>query len=790
MRNHLRLGHKLIILVVLTAAVSVCVPSMLVITLSTRSIERQVADLTRSQARSGALAVQLQINDTIREVLGLSDRLSELEPGRDRREAVVRDWLAKNPDATMVGADDHAPGGGWHTPRDANTVNRPIPLTVELREHASYGQVLVHLERHEQGPPLLVMTANREGRLRVVTKWRLDPFSLLLRDTRVGTTGYLMLVDHRGLLLAHPLAIYGAGEPPAPDASRVAVGMDLRNLDLVTDAFAHEPASSARLRRYDNETGHRVVADAALVPRPAGAADNALRWAVIAQEPEHEAVQDIVTMKRQVLLWGSTTGLVAVLLGLAIVGQITRPLEILAEAANRVGEGDLTHPVGVATQDEIGQLALAFNEMQVRLREMYQKLERMVAERTQELQETTDFLNSVLDSSTEYAIIATDLHGTILSYNEGARRIYGYEPEEIIGAPVQIVIPREPAEVERSKEILRQVRREGTFSGETVHVRKGGRRFPVRFVQTLRYDDDGNPVGYTTITSDITQRKELEAKLLEYTEILESLVASKTRELQEANIQLARANQLTGEFLASMSHELRTPLNAIIGFADVLREELAGPLNDEQKRCVRDILESGRQLLNLINDILDLSKVDAGRMTLDIETVELSAVFEEVQTIIQGMAVRKNLSLAFREQPPGITLRVDRLKLLQILYNLLSNAVKFTPKGGSIRAEAQWRETDTCFRVIDTGVGIPADKLDVIFEEFRQVDSRLSREYGGTGLGLALTRKLVELHGGKLTVESQVNQGSTFTFTIPHVLPSDAEASDILTDPGREAESA
>ncbi|HOI56737.1 MAG TPA: hypothetical protein PLP01_15915, partial [Phycisphaerae bacterium] len=117
MRNHLRLGHKLIILVVLTAAVSVCVPSMLVITLSTRSIERQVADLTRSQARSGALAVQLQINDTIREVLGLSDRLSELEPGRDRREAVVRDWLAKNPDAAMVGADDRVPGGGLHTPR-------------------------------------------------------------------------------------------------------------------------------------------------------------------------------------------------------------------------------------------------------------------------------------------------------------------------------------------------------------------------------------------------------------------------------------------------------------------------------------------------------------------------------------------------------------------------------------------------------------------------------------------------------------------------------------------------
>ncbi|MBN2583903.1 MAG: PAS domain S-box protein, partial [Planctomycetes bacterium] len=597
----------------------------------------------------------------------------------------------------------------------------------------------------------------------------LDPYSQLLRNTRIGRTGHLMLVDHRGLLLAHPQLAATGEESARP----LRLGEDLKHLDLVRDAFTPQ-ASATRLTRYTNETDQHVVAAASQIPE--------LRWAVIAQEPEREAMEEVVNMKRQVLLWGSTTGLVAVLLGLAIVGQITRPLESLAEAANRVGEGDLTHPVGVGTQDEIGQLALAFNEMQVRLREMYQKLERMVAERTHELQETTDFLNSVLDSSTEYSIIATDLHGTILSYNEGARRIYGFEPEEIIGAPVQIVIPRDPAEVERSKEILRQVRREGTFSGETVHVRKGGRRFPVRFVQTLRYDDDGNPVGYTTITSDITRRKELEAKLLEYTENLESLVASKTRELQDANVQLERANQLKGEFLASMSHELRTPLNAIIGFADVLREQLAGPLNDEQKQFVSDILESGRQLLNLINDILDLSKVDAGRMTLEVETVELSSVFDEVQTIIQGMAVRKNLSLAFREEPMGITLRVDRLKLLQILYNLLSNAVKFTPKGGSIRAEAQWRERDTCFRVIDTGVGIPADKIDVIFEEFRQVDSRLSREYGGTGLGLALTRKLVDLHGGTLTVQSEVDKGSTFTFTIPHVLPSDGEPSAIMTE--------
>jgi PAS domain S-box-containing protein len=497
---------------------------------------------------------------------------------------------------------------------------------------------------------------------------------------------------------------------------------------------------------------------------------NRSREALEQQKEPRAAIRDIT---RELVAWDVATGLAAIVLGLVIIRQLTRPVVDLVEAANRVGEGDLTTPVGVATRDEIGQLALAFNEMQVRLREMYDKLERMVEERTRELQQTTDFLNSVLDSSTEYSIIATDLNGTILSYNEGSRRTYGYEPEEIIGAPITIFVPPGQEEHQRSREILRQVRRDGSFSGETERVRKGGKRFAVRMVMTLRYDNEGAPVGYTTVSRDITDRKELEAKLREYTENLEALVDSKTGQLQEANALLERANRLKADFLASMSHELRTPLNAILGFADVLREELTGPLNEQQRQFTRDILESGRQLLNLINDILDLSKVDAGKMKLNAEEVELSGIFDEVQTIVQGMAVRKGLALSFREEPAGLRVRCDRVKLLQILYNLLSNAVKFTAAGGSVRVESERREGAVHFRVIDTGVGIPADALELIFEEFRQVDARLSREYGGTGLGLALTKKYVELHGGTITVESQEGKGSVFTFMIPEVLPGE-----------------
>jgi len=767
MRHHMRLTHKLVLLVVVTAGVSVCVPSMLVIGLSTGTIERHVADLTASEARGGVLAVRRALRQNSRRVISLSEELTRLGNDAAKREAAVRKWFDDNPDALMVGTDGKS-SPAWHSVGQGGTVREPIPLIGGVAGLSPYDQVDVGMEYRGDQAAALVIAVQRKHHLPVVSKWRLDRYHRLLKDIRIGQTGYIMLVERSGLLIAHPQMARGQG-----NLLGLRPGQSLAHLDLVRelvgDAFG--PKTSERIR-YENELGSEVVAASAIIPE--------LNWAVVAQEPEREAMADVESMKQQVLLWGSTTGLVAVLLGLAIVGQITRPLKSLSEAANRVGEGDLTHPVGVATQDEIGQLALAFNEMQIRLREMYEKLERMVAERTQE---TTDFLNSVLDSSTEYSIIATDLHGTILSYNEGARRIYGYEPEEIIGAPVQILIPRDPGEAEKSREILRYVRREGTYSGETDHLRKGGQRFPVRIVQTLRYDDAGLPVGYTTISRDIAQRKALEAKIVEYTENLEALVASKTQELQNANLQLERANHLKGEFLASMSHELRTPLNAIIGFADVMREELAGPLNDDQKQFVKDILESGRQLLNLINDILDLSKVEAGRMVLTPTVVELSSVFDEVQTIIQGMAVRKGLSLAFREEPLGITLQVDRLKLLQILYNLLSNAVKFTLRGGAIRVEAVWGDQDTCFRVIDTGVGIPPESLEVIFEEFRQVDSRLSREYGGTGLGLALTRKLVELHGGTITIESQVDKGSTFTFTIPHMLPADVEAGDLMTDP-------
>jgi signal transduction histidine kinase len=236
--------------------------------------------------------------------------------------------------------------------------------------------------------------------------------------------------------------------------------------------------------------------------------------------------------------------------------------------------------------------------------------------------------------------------------------------------------------------------------------------------------------------------------------------------------QLAAANQHKSEFLANMSHELRTPLNAIIGFSEVLHERMFGELNDKQTEYIQDILTSGRHLLSLINDILDLSKVEAGRMELDLSSFDLPAALENAVTLVKERAGRHGISLDLTVDPGFGELIGDERKLKQILLNLLSNAVKFTPDGGRVTVMAAPLNGPSGapgmieIAVTDTGVGIaPADQA-TIFEEFRQVGSG-AQQQEGTGLGLTLTKKFVELHGGRIWVTSEVGKGSTFTFTLP-----------------------
>ena len=271
-------------------------------------------------------------------------------------------------------------------------------------------------------------------------------------------------------------------------------------------------------------------------------------------------------------------------------------------------------------------------------------------------------------------------------------------------------------------------------------------------------DDQGRTLRLAGSFTDVSDRRRAQAALEE-----------RSAELSVANAQLARAARLKDEFLASMSHELRTPLNAVLGMAEVLSEEIPGPLVPAQRDCVQTIAESGRHLLALINDILDLSKIEAGKIVIDCEPVPLREIVRASLRFIKESALKKNLQVCEDFRQTTETVVADSRRLKQILINLLANAVKFTPEGGRVGIEV-WQPPErdaVAFTVWDTGIGIAAADLAGLFQPFVQVDSKLSRQFGGTGLGLAIVRKLAELHDGSVAVESVPGHGSRFTVVLP-----------------------
>jgi signal transduction histidine kinase len=237
------------------------------------------------------------------------------------------------------------------------------------------------------------------------------------------------------------------------------------------------------------------------------------------------------------------------------------------------------------------------------------------------------------------------------------------------------------------------------------------------------------------------------------------------KEIQEKSQQLEIASRHKSEFLANMSHELRTPLNAIIGFSEVLLQGIFGDVNEKQREYLADVLGSGQHLLSLINDILDLSKIEAGRMDLELTTFAIREALESGLTIVRDRAARHGIQLSTTVASDVGTIEADERKVKQILYNLLSNAVKFTPDGGRVAISVRVENGDVRIEVRDTGIGVAPDDQERIFEEFRQVGRERSRE--GTGLGLTLTKRFVELHGGRIWLESTPGKGSTFTFILP-----------------------
>jgi len=304
------------------------------------------------------------------------------------------------------------------------------------------------------------------------------------------------------------------------------------------------------------------------------------------------------------------------------------------------------------------------------------------------------------------------------------------------------------------------------------HIRRAGRagRFRSNAVVPLVRDDEG--IGSIVITHPQPGYR-LNDKQLDLLRLFadQAVIAIENvrlfREIQEKSAQLEVANRHKSEFLANMSHELRTPLNAIIGFSEVLMEKMFGEVNEKQADYLKDIHESGRHLLSLINDILDLSKIEAGRMELELATFDLRSAISNAMTLVRERAQRQGVQLGAEVDPRLGEWRADERKVKQILLNLLSNAVKFTPEGGRVDVSAKLDTDKVEIAVKDSGVGISVEDQAKLFEEFRQVGADAKRKAEGTGLGLALTKKFVELHGGAIRVDSAPGSGSTFSFSLP-----------------------
>ena len=362
-------------------------------------------------------------------------------------------------------------------------------------------------------------------------------------------------------------------------------------------------------------------------------------------------------------------------------------------------------------------------------------------------------LMSAIVESSDDAILSKDFDGVIRTWNPGAERLFGYTAQEAIGQPVQILSPTD--RLHEETRILAQVKRNRRVDHfETVRVRKDGTPLDISLTTSPVRDSKGEIIGASTIARDITERKranERERRMHD--------------EMKAARAEAERSNRGKADFLAIMSHELRTPLNAILGYVELLLLGVPKSVPEESKVQLERVNASAHHLLQLIEGILTFSRIEAGREEIHPESVDLVKLVHETAELVRPLAEAKGLALRVRT-PEMTALQTDPGKVRQILLNLLSNAIKFTDEG-EVELSAEAENAEVSLQVRDTGLGIPPDQVERIFEPFQQLRQELSREKGGTGLGLSVTRELAVLLGGAVRVESTPGQGSTFTVRLP-----------------------
>jgi two-component system cell cycle sensor histidine kinase PleC len=420
---------------------------------------------------------------------------------------------------------------------------------------------------------------------------------------------------------------------------------------------------------------------------------------------------------------------------------VTKRVTMLHQGITIIAGGNLDHHLDEVGDDELSDLSQASNIMVTKLKESH------------------EFAESVINTVRE-PLIALDQDLRVVKVSRSFYDFFRVDPEETVGQLIYD-LGNKQWDIPKLRELLETILpQQTTFDDYEVEHEFAtiGRRIMLLNARQIEQASGKERIILLAI-EDITERKEIENGLKKAHEELSALAT-----------ELKRASRAKSEFLANMSHELRTPLNSIIGFSEILYDETFGPLNEKQNRYANNVLTSGKHLLLLINQILDMAKVESGKMNLTLSSIPMKSLLYEISRLVADLVNQKKIEMLLEIAEDVPSIEADELKVKQILYNLLSNAVKFTPEGGKIGMRAKQVGSEIEIVVWDMGIGIALENMEKIFEGFFRVDTPYSRVAEGTGLGLPLSKKLVELHGGKLFVESEgLNKGASVQFTLPVV---------------------
>ena len=483
-----------------------------------------------------------------------------------------------------------------------------------------------------------------------------------------------------------------------------------------------------------------------------------VHWGVVAELPEDIAFASIANLKRIMIGLGVITGMLVILVASSVTSRITRPIRNLSEVALRVASGDLDHTCSVESNDEFGLLGHSFNQMISSLNELFSELQ---------------FQKYALDQHSIVTI--TDIHGDITYVNEKFVEISGYSREELLGNNHRMI-----QSGEHSREFFctmwKTIASKKVWTGEVKNRAKDGSTYWVHATVVPLVNKANRITHYVAIRTDITVMKNSESMLQEAHDSLMSQrneLVSMTDELCLSREFAEQANKSKSEFLANMSHEIRTPMTAILGFAETLRDDTGDDLGVMGREdAVNTILRNGEHLLTIINDILDISKIEAGKMVMEEIPCSPFELVSDVHSLMKVRSDSKGLSLDMEFEglmPEQIV--SDPTRVRQILVNIVGNAIKFTEQGG-VKVVTRYVTNPSGtysilqFDVIDTGIGLTEEQVGMLFQAFAQADSSTTREFGGTGLGLDISKRFAEMLGGTITIRSVKGEGSTFRVTI------------------------